>query len=187
MIPALIEGLAQAWLPCSWVIAVPAGLVGMFTTRVGPVVGYVGSVVLVTWAAVAGWLSPPLWVGGISVLAGSVTWWRWGVAAPATALLGAGTSWAWQPCVGEELARTLNVAQHDPMAALPGLAAFMVGVTVAGLAGGRLARLLERRARGTPPRRGGPLAAAILGLLMVTGLYGHIFSTLARWSTVLWK
>lgn len=186
MIPAFLEGLAQSGLPCSWVVLVPAILLGVSTRRVGPVAVFAGSVVILTWTAVAGWLSPPVWVAGLALLTGAFTWWRWGPGVPQATTIGAGAAWAWQPCVGEELGKALNLAQQDPLGALPGLAAFMIGVMLVGLVVGEAIRLLLVRRRVATPRwiMSGVIGA--LGLLMVSGLYARVASTMARWSTTIW-
>lgn len=186
MIPPFLEGLAQAGLPCSWVILVPALLVGLSTGRAGPIAAFFGSVAILTWTAVSGWLSVTLWLAGLSLLIGSVIWWRWGLGVPQAALVGAGAAWAWQPCVGQELAKALNLAQHDPLGALPGLAAFMVGVMLVGIGVGEAIRLLLRRRGAAVSLWVGSGVIGVLGLLMVSGLYGRVASVMARWSTVIW-
>jgi hypothetical protein len=186
MIPAFFEGLAQAGLPCSWVVLLPTVLVGISTRRIGPLAVYVGSVVILTWTAVSGWLSPPIWVAGLSLLAGALTWWRWGPGGPQASMVGAGAAWAWQPCVGEELGKALNLAQQDPLGALPGLAAFMIGVTLLGLVLGEAIRFLLERRRLASPHWMVPGVIGALGLLMVSGLYARVASVMARWSTTIW-
>lgn len=186
MIPALLEGLAQAFLPCSWVVLVSALLVAVATSRPLLLAGFAGSVIFFVWAAVAGWLAPPVWVAGGTLVVAAVAWWRLGAGVLQVAAVGAGAAWGWQPCVGAELGKALNLAQQDPLAALPGLAAFMFGVIVVGVGIGWLIRVgLERSGRSVP-RRLGPMAFGALGLLMVSGLYTRVASALARWSTVIW-
>ncbi|MGD2101598.1 MAG: hypothetical protein PVG83_05125 [Acidimicrobiia bacterium] len=186
MIPALLEGLAQAFLPCSWVILVPALLVAVSTSRHLLLAGFAGSVILFVWTAVAGWLAPPVWVAGGTLLMAAVVWWRLGAGVLQVATVGAGAAWAWQPCVGAELGRALNLAQQDPLAALPGLAAFLLGVVVVGAGIGWLIRMLLERVGRSVPRQLGPMVIGALGLLMVSGLYARVASVLARWSTVIW-
>lgn len=186
MIPAFLEGLAQSVLPCSWLILLSALLVGTATGRPTRIVTYAGSMVGFIWLAVSGWLSPPVWLAGLFLLAAAFSWWRWGPGPAQTALVGAGVAWAWQPCVGEELGRALNLAQQDPVAALPGLAAFILGVMSVGLIVGAAIRLVLGRRGLEVPRWPAPVVVGVLGLLMVTDLYGAVASTLARWSTSIW-
>ena len=120
------------------------------------------------------------------LLVGGVLWWRLGATIGPVALVGVGAAWAWQPCVGPELGEALTTAQYDPWAALGGLAMFLLGVVIVGLASGLAGgALLERFGRGPFPRIGAVVAMAI-GLAMVVGLYPRIVSTLAQWSTKLW-
>jgi cytochrome c biogenesis protein CcdA len=187
MIPAFIEGVAQSPLPCSWVVLVPAVLIGVSTPRVWALVSFATSVALTAWVTVAGWLVPPLWIAGLAMVIGAFWWWRYGLwIAPAIAV-GAGAAWAWQPCVGEELAKALNTAQIDPWAALPSLAAFMIGVVVVGLAIGQLLRKILQSRFGDRLDRVAEAVVAILGLSMVVGLYTPVASVLARWSTSWWS
>ncbi|MGB8360970.1 MAG: hypothetical protein WCE80_06175 [Acidimicrobiia bacterium] len=186
MIPAFLEGLAQSVLPCSWLILLSALLVGMTTGRPTRIAAYAVSMVGFIWLAVSGWLSPPVWLAGLFLLVAALAWWRWGAGVAQTALVGVGVAWAWQPCVGKELGRALNLAQHDPVGALPGLAAFLIGVMSVGLIVGAAVRLVLSRRGPEVPRWLAPIALGALGLLMVTGLYGSVASTLARWSTSIW-
>ena len=186
MIPAFLEGLAQSVLPCSWPILISALLVGMATARATRIATYAVSLVGLIWMAVSGWLSPPVWLAGLFLLVAAFAWWRWGVGLAQMALVGAGVAWAWQPCVGKELGRALNLAQQEPVGALPGLAAFLVGVMSVGLIVGAAIRLLLGRRHLELPRWVAPAVVGALGLLMVTGLYGDVASTLARWSTSIW-
>lgn len=186
MIPAFLEGLAQSVLPCSWLILLSALLVGMATRRPTRIGAYVASTVGFTWLAVSRWLSPPVWLAGLFLLVAAFAWWRWGAGLAQMALVGAGVAWAWQPCVGKELGRALNLAQQDPVGALPGLAAFLLGVMSVGLIVGAAIRLVLSRRRLELPRWLAPAVVGALGLLMVTGLYGDVASTLAGWSTSIW-
>lgn len=186
MIPALFEGVAQSPLPCSWVVLVPAVLIGLSTPRVWVLASFASSVTLLAWIAVAGWLVPSLWVAGLAIATGALGWWRYGLGVGPGIAIGAGTAWAWQPCVGEELARALNTAQVDPWAALPSFAAFMIGIVVVGLAVGQLLRKILRKYFGHRLDRFGALVVGIIGLTMIVGLYSRLASVLARWSTSWW-
>lgn len=186
MIPALLEGVAQSPLPCSWVVLVPALLVGLSTSRARALVAFAGCVALLAWITVTGWLVFPLWIAGLAMTVGAALWWRYQLGIWAAVLIGAGAAWAWQPCVGEELAKALNTAQVDPWAALPGLAAFMVGVVLVGLSVGQLTRVIVERGLYLRVGRFGSVVVGTLGVLMLVGLYSPISSVLARWSTAWW-
>ncbi|MFZ0625937.1 MAG: hypothetical protein WAN34_05545 [Acidimicrobiia bacterium] len=186
MIPALIEGVAQSPLPCSWVVLIPAVLIGLSTSRVWVLVSFASSVALLAWTTVAGWLVLPLWIAGLAIVIGAFGWWRYGLGVGPAIAIGAGAAWAWQPCVGEELAKALNTAQLDPWAALPSLAAFMIGVVVVGLAIGQLLRKILRKRFGHRLDQVGAAVVGIIGLTMIVGLYSPIASVLARWSTLWW-
>ena len=57
MIPAFLEGVTQALLPCSWVVLAPALMIGVSTRRWAARLAFMGSVTLFVWVAVSGWLS----------------------------------------------------------------------------------------------------------------------------------
>ena len=186
MIGALAEGITQSLLPCSWILLLPAVALGLATRR-GAVFGaFAGAVVLTAWVSVAGWFVPPLWLAGAALLVGGLLWWRLGATYLPAAMVGVGAAWAWRPCVGPELGEALTIAQHDPFAALGGLATFLLGVVgvglVIGLAGGFV---VERLGKG-PFVQVGAVAAAALGLTIIAGVYPKIASALAQWSTALW-
>jgi cytochrome c biogenesis protein CcdA len=182
MIGGFGEGVAQALLPCSWTLLVPAFLLGLATRRPIVLGTYAGATVLTIWFAVAGWLVPPFWVAGTAFLVGGILWWRLGATVAPATIVALGAAWAWQPCVGPELGAALTAAQRDPVAALGGLAAFVVGV----LAVGFVAGLAVRRWSADRLDRVGAIVVALLGLTMVIGIYPRIASTFARWSTSLW-
>lgn len=186
MIEPFLEGIAQALLPCSWVVVFPALIIGITTKRVRILAAFALSVVLLSWMAVSGWLAPPVWVAGLALLIGAAAWWRWGLRMASAATIGVGAAWAWQPCVGEELGLVLNTAQHDPWGALPGLAAFMLGVLVVGFGLGLILGLLIRRVTDRKLDRPASAIVGLLGLSMVVGLYPTVASIFARWSTELW-
>lgn len=186
MIGAFVEGVTQSLLPCSWILVVPTAAAGLAMRRPGVLTTFVGAVVATAWTSVAGWIVPPLWVAGIALLVGGLLWWRFGATYAPVALVGVGTAWAWQPCVGPELGEALTTAQYDAWAALGGVSMFLLGVLVVGLAIGLAGgAVLARFGKGPFPRVGAVVAMA-LGLTMVVGLYPRIASTLAQWSTKLW-
>ena len=142
--------------------------------------------ILASWSAVAGWFTPQVWFAGLALVTGAVIWWRKGPSWVSAMVVGLGAAWAWQPCVGEELAQVLNAAQSDPVTALPGLAAFMFGVSLVGLGLGAILGLLLDRVTDKNPNRIGALIVGLLGVSMIVGVYPSIASVFARWSTSLW-
>ena len=186
MISALGEGIAQSLLPCSWILLLPAATLGLATQRVAVLGTFTGAVVLTAWIAVAGWVVPPVWLAGAALLVAGILWWRLGPTYIAAAAVGVGVAWAWQPCVGPELGEALTTAQYNPLAALGGLAMFLLGVLVVGLGIGLAGGVLLDRFGGSLSARVGAVVIGTLGLTMVVGLYPRIASTLAQWSTALW-
>ncbi len=145
------------------------------------------AVMLASWIAVSGWFAPPVWVAGVALLAGAVVWWRSGPAVVQAGAVGVGAAWAWQPCVGEELGQVLNTAQHDPFSALPGLAAFILGLILVGLGLGAVLGLIIRRFTDGNLDCPSAVMVGLLGMMMVVGIYPLIASIFARWSTALWS
>lgn len=186
MIAALGEGIAQSLLPCSWTILLPAIGLGLATRRVATFAAFAGTVVLVAWVTVAGWFVGPLLLAGITLLAGGLLWWRLGARTVSAVMIGAGAAWAWEPCVGPELGDALTTAVTDPVGALGGLAMFLLGLIVVGLFIGFAIGTLFQRFGRRPSPKVGAVIALLLGLSMLIGVYPHIASTFARWSTALW-
>ena len=186
MISALVEGIAQSLLPCSWTLLLPAVTLGLATRRVAVLGTFAVAAVLTAWIAVAGWVIPPLWLAGVALLVGGLLWWRLGPGSGAAAMIGVGSAWAWQPCVGPELGEALTTAQSDPWSAFGGLAMFLLGVVGVGLGIGVAGGFLLDRLGKEPLTKAGAFVVAVLGLTMVVGLYPKIASTLAQWSTALW-
>ena len=133
MIGAFAEGIAQSLLPCSWILLLPAISLGLATRRVVILGTLVAAVVLTAWIVAAGWFAAPLWLAGAALLAGGLRWWRFGTTHASAALVGVGSAWAWQPCVGPELGEELTTAQYDPVATFGGLTMFLLGVLVDGV------------------------------------------------------
>jgi cytochrome c biogenesis protein CcdA len=186
MIAAFAEGIAQSLLPCSWILLLPAIVVGLGTRRAAVFGVFTGSVVLTAWIVVVGWFVASLWLAGAVLVAGGLLWWRFGATYVPAALVGIGSAWAWQPCVGPELGDALTTAQHDPVAAIGGLAMFLLGVLVVGLGIGSAGGVVLERLGEGPSERAGAAVIGALGLTMVVGLYPAIASELAQWSTTLW-
>lgn len=186
MIGAFGEGITQSLLPCSWILLLPAIALGLTTRRAAVLATFSGAVVTTAWIAAAGWLVPPLWMAGAALLGGGLLWWRLGATYLPVVLVGIGSAWAWQPCVGPELGQALTTAQYEPVAAFGGLAVFLLGVLVVGLGIGLAAGLLLDRFGKGPSEKAGAVVIGALGLTMVVGVYPAIASELARWSTALW-
>lgn len=186
MIGAFLEGVGQSLLPCSWILLVPAIGIGLRRPSLRVVAAMVLSSIAFAWLAVGGWWVLPLPVSGALIGAGAVMWWIRDLDIWSSSLIGAGAASAWQPCVGPELGAVLNQAQTDPFAALPGLAAFLLGVLMVGLligwAGGRF---VQGQAL-TVTTRVVAVAMGGLGLTMVVGWYPTVASALASWSYSLW-
>ena len=186
MIGAFVEGIAQSLLPCSWVLLLPAVVLGFGTRRAAVLASFAGAVALTAWIAAAGWFVAPLWLAGAALLVGGLLWWRLGATYVPAVIIGAGAAWAWRPCVGPELGEALTTAQYDPVAAFGGLAMFLLGVIAVGLAIGLAGGVALEWLRRGPSTKAGAGAIAALGLTMVLGVYPTIASMLARWSTALW-
>ena len=186
MIGPLFEGIAQSILPCSWVVLLPALLVGVGTRRVRVLAVFALALVASSWIAIAGWFAPPVWFAGLALLLGAVVWYRVGPSWIAATAVGVGAGLAWQPCVGEELAQVLNTAQSSPLAALPGLTAFMFGILLVGLGVGVIVGLAIQRFTDHQLDRPTAVIIGLLGVSMMVGVYSSIASVLARWSTALW-
>ncbi|MGD2060083.1 MAG: hypothetical protein PVF87_04395 [Acidimicrobiia bacterium] len=184
MIASFFEGAAQSPLPCSWAILVPALLLAFSTRGIRVLVVYSATLVFFAWLVVAGWVVPQLWAAGLVLLAAALAWWRGGPGIVVAAAIGAGVAWAWRPCVGPALGDALNTAQRHPVAALPALAVFLLGVLAVGFAAGRLLRFLP--SRGSAATRFPAGVVGLVGASMIVGLYEPLASIFARWSTQLW-
>lgn len=186
MIGALLEGVTQSVLPCSWTVLLPSIAVGISARRWSTPVWFWASVWISAWAIASGALaSPPIWLAGSILTAGAFFYWlapARSVSTVAVLLVGIGTAWAWRPCVGPALGEVLNTALTHPWSALPGLAAFLVGLTGAGIVLGRMTVRLSHH----DWRRPAAIGMAGIGLTMLVGIYPAISSTLARWSLALW-
>ena len=186
MITALAEGITQSLLPCSWTLLTPAIALGLGTRNMAVLGLFTGTVILTAWTVVAGWFVAPVWLAGAALLLGGLLWWRLGPIAATAVAVGVGSAWAWRPCVGPQLGQALTTAQHNPLVALGGLSAFLLGVIVIGVATGLAAGVLGRRLVGDRLEKAGAAVAMVLGLTMVLGIYPKVASTLAQWSTALW-
>lgn len=185
MIAALGEGITQSLLPCSWSLLLPAVALGVSSRRARTYGAFTASLIVTAWMVAAGWLHAPLWFAGVFLLTGAVWWWKAGVTAVPTAMVGMGSAWAWRPCVGPELGEALTTLQTDPVGGFVGLAGFLIGVVAVGLAVGLGIGHVVRR-QGNVASRVGAIAVGVLGASMLMGLYSGLASTFARWSTDLW-
>lgn len=186
MIGAFFEGITQSLLPCSWILLVPAIVVGGSRPRVRVMGAMVVATILIAWLAVAGLLVLPLPVSGLLMVGAAVYWWFRGLDTWSSALVGAAASSAWQPCVGPHLGEVLNRAQVDAWGAAPGLAVFILGVLLVGfLVGWAATRLLGDRVSNRI-ERSGAVVLGLIGITMTIGIYQTIASMLAGWSYSLW-
>lgn len=186
MMAAFGEGVTQALLPCSWILLVPAVALGVGTRNIAVFGAFAGSVVLTAWITAAGWFAAPVWLAGVAFLVGGLLWWRFEPTWISSVLIGVGSAWAWQPCVGSELGKALTTAQRDPFAAFGGLAMFLLGITFFGVLMGLAIGALMNRWSDDRANKTGAAVAVALGFSMVLGVYPEIASKLAQWSTALW-
>ena len=185
MIPLLAEGVAQAALPCSWTLALPALAFGFTHPRWRSLTALALAAAAAAWLRVGGVWAPPLWVAGAALVGGALLWWRRGPGIPAALGLGAGSGLSWQPCVGAALGEVLNLAQRDPLAALGGLATFVIAVVATAAAVGYALGFL-RTIRTRVGDRAAAVPVVVLGMVMVVGWYGAAASVFARWSVAWW-
>lgn len=186
MIGALLEGIGQSLLPCSWVLLLPAVGIGLALPRFRVMVAMFLASVGFAWLAVSGWWVLPQPISGVLLVAASSMWWFKGLDIWSSALIGAGAASAWQPCVGPELGTVLNQAQTNPVAAIPGLAAFVLGVVLVGFSIGWAGSSFLRGRVSNVTIRVVTIAVGAIGVSMIVGLYPAISSTFARWSYALW-
>lgn len=187
MIGALIEGVTQALLPCSWVLLIPAVAIGVTRPKWLERAALLVSVILFAWLAVAGDTVLPAWLSGLLLVAGASIWWSRGSGWISASLIGSGAAAAWEPCVGPRLGVVLNQAQVDPVGAIPGLSAFLFGVIAVGFAlGWVIARILSGATAMRFASRFGTAVVGVLGATMVAGVYPAISSLLSSWSYWLW-
>ncbi|HEY5889566.1 MAG TPA: hypothetical protein VIW94_02545 [Acidimicrobiia bacterium] len=186
MIGALLEGIGQSLLPCSWILLVPAIGIGVALPGVRVMAAMFSASLGFAWLAVSGWWVLPLPLSGLLIVVGAVLWWYRDLDIWSAALIGAGAAAAWQPCVGPELGAVLNLAQTDPLAAAPGLAAFILGVSAVGLGiGWAIGHFLPGRFY-NPTVRAVTVVIGATGVSMIVGLYPALSSALAGWSYALW-
>ncbi len=184
MIAALVEGFFQSPLPCSWPVLLSAIVIGIARPSARVAAIFAVALILAAWTTAAGWLVAPLWLAGLALLLGGLSWWRWGINLVGAIAIGFGAAWSWQPCVGEALGRVLNLAQLEPLGAIGGIGAFLLGVIAVGFAvGSAVGWALRYRRRAD---RFGAAFVSIFGLAVLVGLYPRIASLLARWSFSLW-
>lgn len=178
------------------VLGAVAGLIGSSLDRAQGVVQRVGGVlVIVMGLALLGVLRGAfqqerrlLGLGLQSTAAGGRRWvWAQGPLRPF--VLGVAFGAAWTPCVGPLLGAALTVAAVSGEAGRGSalLLAYAAGIGVPfvlaslGLASSPRVTAALRRI-GPPLQKVGGAAMVVLGVLLISGLYGHLTSYLARFS-----
>lgn len=190
----LAEGIRSGVLPCSYSILLPA--LALVVLRKRERLGVLGVFALFTvisaWTRAAGISDVPAERAVVVLLAlggsGSALWVSSRAAGlVSAALLGVFAGATWFPCVGEELGALLTDARSAPLAALPLLAVYLVGVMMPLVAASAVLSYIPSVRRGADSRWAATVAGATLAavaVLVVTGHYDTLLSTLARWSTL---
>lgn len=190
MIAALLEGVRSAALPCSLTLLIP-GIAVVLAARKAPVAaaaGFVGSLLVVGWLRAIGYLGtlPVGWIAVaigtamlLAVIGSAVNSSRLGTIGLG-AVPGVGAAWIWQPCVGVELGSILNRAPTEPLAALPLLSAYLVGVAVVVLVAA-LVRVVTADTKS--PKRfvtvAGVVGGAAVAMAIAFGIYRDVVGWLA--------
>jgi cytochrome c biogenesis protein CcdA len=185
----IAEAATSILLPCSLAIVVPAVLLAVATAGRWPPVG-AASIGL----ALGAWEHVGPWPGLAAAVAGTVGLAAWAAllaarsrpapAALAAAVAGASAATVWIPCVGSHLGDALGTAARDPLAGLVPVAAYVLVLTLPGVAVARVTRWWA--SRGGRRQRIAVVSAGVLGLgysvLVITGAATQVAGTLARWS-----
>ena len=103
-----------------------------------------------------------------------------------SALMGTFAGATWRPCVGEELGEVLTLAQDEAGVAVLLLAVFLTGVMIPLVAVTALIAYVPafgRWADGRWVAMAARTVMAAMGVLVLTGHYQTLLSTLARWSS----
>ena len=190
------EGIRSSVLACSYsVLLVGLALVVLRRKdRMGTLGVFAGFTIVSAWIRaagisnlLAGRVATVLLVIGGLALALMVNRRTAGLAG--SALLGTFAGATWFPCVGEELGTVLTRAQDDAGVALLLLAVYLVGVMiplVAVMALLSYVPAIRRWMDGRWVALGAKTVMAAMGVLVLTGHYDALLSTLARWS-VAWS
>lgn len=186
------EGIRSSVLACSYsVLLVGLALVALRRRDRIPTLGvFAGFTILSAWVRAAGIsnllagrvATVLLFVGGLA-LALVVNRRLAGLAG--SALMGTFAGATWRPCVGEELGGVLTLAQDEAGVAVLLLAVFLTGVMIPLVAVTALlayASAFRRWADGRWVAMAARTVMAAMGVLVLTGHYDTLLSTLARWS-----
>lgn len=190
----LAEGIRSSLLPCSYSVLLPAlALVVLRKRERIDVLGvFAGATIASAWIRAAGISDLPagrvvttlLVIGGL-LSALLVNHRPAGLAA--AALIGVFAGATWLPCVGEELGALLTRAPDDPATALLLLAVYLTGVMIPVVALVALLSYVPAARRWADRRWVAAVAKASIaavGVLVLTGHYHTLLSTLARWSVL---
>lgn len=190
------EGIRSSVLACSYsVLLVGLALVVLRKRDRIPTLGmFAGFTILSAWVRAAGIsnllagrvATVLLFVGGLA-LALMVNRRLAGLAG--SALMGTFAGATWLPCVGEELGGVLTLARDEAGVAVLLLAVFLTGVMIPLVAVTALLAYVpafRRWADGRWVALATRTVMAAMGVIVLTGHYGTLLSTLARWS-VAWS
>lgn len=187
------EGIRSSVLACSYsVLLVGLALVVLRKRDRIPTLGvFAGFTILSAWlraASISNLLAGRvatvlLFVGGVA-LALMVNRRLAGLAG--SALMGTFAGATWRPCVGEELGEVLTLAQDEAGVAILLLAVFLTGVMIPLVAVTALIAYVpafRRWADGRWVAIAARTVMAAMGVMVLTGHYQTLLSTLARWSS----
>lgn len=186
------EGIRSSVLACSYsVLLVGLALVVLRRRDSIATLGmFAGFTILSAWVRAAGIsnllagrvATVLLFVGGLA-LALVVNRRLAGLAG--SALMGTFAGATWRPCVGEELGGVLTLAQDEAGVVILLLAVFLTGVMIPLVAVTALLAYVpafRRWADGRWVEMAARTVMAAMGVLVLTGHYDTLLSTLARWS-----
>ena len=187
------EGIRSSVLACSYsVLLVGLALVALRRRDRIPTLGvFAGFTILSAWLRaasisnlLAGRVATVLLFAGGVALALMVNRRLAGLAG--SALMGTFAGATWRPCVGEELGEVLTLAQDEAGVAVLLLAVFLTGVMIPLVAVTALIAYVPafgRWADGRWVAMAARTVMAAMGVLVLTGHYQTLLSTLARWSS----
>ena len=186
------EGIRSSVLACSYSVLL-VGLVLVVLRRkdrMGALGMFAGFTILSAWiraagisSLLAGRVATVLLVIGGLALALMVN--RRLAGLTGSALMGTFAGSTWQPCVGEELGGVLTLAQDEAGVALLLLAVYLVGVMfplVAVMAVWSYVPAIRRWMDGRWVAIAAKTVMVVMGVMVLTGHYDTLLSTLARWS-----
>ena len=187
------EGIRSSVLACSYsVLLVGLALVALRRRDRIPTLGvFAGFTILSAWLRaasisnlLAGRVATVLLFAGGVALALMVNRRLAGLAG--SALMGTFAGATWRPCVGEELGEVLTLAQDEAGVAVLLLAVFLTGVMIPLVAVTALIAYVpafRRWADGRWVAIAARTVMAAMGVMVLTGHYQTLLSTLARWSS----